>query len=331
MSCNYPRIVFQDINTHTGELVSTYSGKLYYDLDPEEAARHYAVLPAPCGHCAGCANDKARVWADRMVLELDHHHGKAIFVTCTYDDDHLPLVSAPDGAVYPTVSKRDAQLWLKSLRKKVRKELNPDLRLRYYLALEYGKAGWRPHLHAIIFGLSLSDFQDLDQLSVNEFGQPLYDSPWLSETWERGNISVAPVTYSTMSYCAHYTTKKMVRDSSSVPPFIDFVDPERALMSRRPGLGGYYLDDHPDLPLTGLISYSDGFLSDGKTISLPRYVLDKYRYDRSDEYDAARASRLEAAHGTASVELAATDQMPSDYYRSKDYALRQKLKLLHRD
>lgn len=60
----------------------------------------------PCKHCIGCHLDYARDWANRLLIELkDMKCG--IFLTLTYDNDHLPRTK--DGV--PTLSKRDIQLF----------------------------------------------------------------------------------------------------------------------------------------------------------------------------------------------------------------------------
>ena len=99
-------------------------------------------IPFPCGQCLACRINRRRVWTNRLLLEsLDHEHNS--FITLTYADEFLPI--SPTKPV-PTLCKRDAQLFLKRLRKRL------TFPIRYYLCGEYGGLNGRPHYHAILFG-----------------------------------------------------------------------------------------------------------------------------------------------------------------------------------
>ena len=77
----------------------------------------------------------------RMLHELSDYED-AVFVTLTYDEDHIPSNHS--------LKKSDLQKWFK----RVRKEIEPK-KIRYFACGEYGDKTQRPHYHAIIFGLSL--------------------------------------------------------------------------------------------------------------------------------------------------------------------------------
>lgn len=100
----------------------------------------------PCGHCRACRLRLRSEWSLRMVHELDSHRHLALFVTLTYDNDHLPS----DGSL----KVRDIQLFYKRLRK----ALGP-VKIKHYTCGEYGPRTMRPHYHAIIFGLNMSHAQ----------------------------------------------------------------------------------------------------------------------------------------------------------------------------
>lgn len=224
----------------------------------------------PCGKCIGCRLEYSRQWADRMILELDHSK-KAVFLTLTYNDDHVPVSVDENGEVKGlTLDKRDMQLFMKRLRKAY-----SDRELRFYGAGEYGSKTWRPHMHLIVFGLGLDDFnpKTLVKLGVNELHQPHYTCPEIQRAWSErkyievpvigkrgkhlkklkkeyyydpiGYVVVAEVSWKTCAYVSRYVQKKVYSDYQS---FLDKfgVAPEFSLMSRDPGLGAYFLDDHPD-------------------------------------------------------------------------------------
>lgn len=66
----------------------------------------------PCGTCHECIALRASDWGLRTQHELgDHNHNCC--VTLTYDDDHLPNILD---------RKRNFQLFMKNLRKKMKKK-----------------------------------------------------------------------------------------------------------------------------------------------------------------------------------------------------------------
>jgi len=105
-------------------------------------------LEVPCGKCLACRVKKRQEWAVRLLHELDSHED-SVFITLTYDNEKLPINER-----YPTLKKRDIQLFIKRLRKDLQKE---NRNIKYFFCGEYGEKTERPHYHAIIFGLSLTE------------------------------------------------------------------------------------------------------------------------------------------------------------------------------
>lgn len=222
------------------------------DLFYDNPGSFHALVP--CGRCMGCRLDQSRVWADRMLLELQDNDYKAIFVTLTYNNASIPhawhvgynrlpgdsefeyldedqswIASAAGSPT--TLSVRDTQLFFKRLRK-----FFPDRRIRYFLAGEYGPKTKRPHYHAIIFGLTLSDFSDLRVHDFNNLGQPRYKSATFQKIWSKGFCILAPVNWNTCSYVSRYTMKKIFK-SDNPSEFVGGRIPPFCTMSRRPGIG----------------------------------------------------------------------------------------------
>lgn len=256
MACFHPNYVFVKEGRFKFMGSSAYlkSSDLFYD--------HPGSFKAlvPCGHCMGCRLDHARVWADRMLLELKDNDYKAIFVTLTYNNQSLPRachigynqlpgesdesylyededwVAAAAGAP-ATLSVRDTQLFFKRLRKSF-----PERRIRYFLAGEYGPKTHRPHYHAIIFGLSLDDFKDCCILDFNNLGQPRYKSKKFQDIWSNGFCVLAPVNWHTCAYVSRYTMKKIYKSEKANAYATDQVPPF-CTMSRRPGIGLLHADE----------------------------------------------------------------------------------------
>ena len=67
------------------------------------------------------------------------------------------------------------------------------------------------------------------------------------EIWKLGNVAIADVSWQTCAYVARYCVKKL-GDDVSRETFESFgVLPEFSLMSRKPGIAGFYALEHPDL------------------------------------------------------------------------------------
>lgn len=284
MACYHPNLIKVVVDPATGSLQYNFCGSARY-LNPLDfgtrddlGTRGYYYMTVPCGKCVGCKLDYSRQWANRMILELKSNPD-AVFVTLTYDDAHLPIYTKdiwPDdpNAVeplcrrdYPTLSKRDTQLFWKRLRKHF-----SDRRIRYFIAGEYGPRTHRPHYHAIIYGLSLSDFKDLTLVKYNNLGQPLFTTPDLVDTWQNGHISVSACTWHTCAYTSRYCLKKAFGDNGKYGVVDSCVVPEFTLCSRRPGLG---LADYQSYIDSGNTTFAVDGRDGVYDVPLPRSMLRK--------------------------------------------------------
>lgn len=320
MSCYHP-LVLRRLATHDGLPAFTPDGKPAFKMisasevtfdDATDSLRYKLV---PCGHCIGCRLDYSRTWADRLMLELQYHD-VAWFVTLTYNDDNAPVSGVFDDDTGEwigglTLDKRDCQLFLKRLRKHF-----SDDRIRFYLAGEYGPSTFRPHYHAIIFGLHLDDLQPFSRSTL---GYQYFLSPVLSRIWSKGFVLVGAVSWDTCAYTARYVTKKYSGDLADqaygqfglVPPF--------SLMSRKPGIGRQYYDDHPDICRTGkaYISTEDG----SRTIRSPTYFNRLFAVDFPEEAEQNRLIRERMARHQVRAVSQRTDLATYSEYLSvcEDY------------
>ncbi|UPW41946.1 replication initiator protein [Dipodfec virus RodF1_63] len=256
---------------HNGSAVAADSS--FVSSNVRKIVRDFVQIP--CGKCIGCRLAYSRQWADRCMIELGYH-ADSWFVTLTYDDDHLPLAESidEDTGEYintATLKKRDIQLFFKRLRKNYKYD-NP---LRYYCAGEYGSQTYRPHYHAIIFGLKLDDLR-LYKQSLD--GYNYYNSSFVSRCWSKGHVVIGQVTWDTCAYTARYIMKKQYGDAAKIYEKYN-IQPEFTTMSLKPAIGRSYFDekmlenngDYISLLKSDIwISTSDG----GRRIKPPRY------YDR---------------------------------------------------
>lgn len=228
----------------------------------------YEFLTIPCGQCLGCRIDYSRQWACRMMLEHEYYPNSC-FVTLTYDDDHLidepvswnwidrngrlrAVLQQPNlvehidydtGEVctYKTLnrgSNSDLTLFLKRLRKHFESP-DPESRIRFFACCEYGEKSKRPHIHLILFNCDFPDKKFKER--SGKFGY--YISDTLADLWPFGYHLICDVSYETCAYVARYVTKK-AKGLDADEYRSHSMEPEYAQMSRRPGIGKHWFDDH---------------------------------------------------------------------------------------
>lgn len=264
MSCYNPKLMKCSMDPETGILKYTFCGSASLS-DPHEfgsiselSTKGFYYFVVPCGKCLGCRTDYCREWSDRMALELLDHK-KALFVTLTYNNENVPF--SDNGLM--TLSVRDCQLFFKRLRKKFE-----GVRIRYYLAGEYGSRTSRPHYHGIIYGIGLSDFPDIRLFGNNDLNDPYYTSKEFESIWSNGFVMMSDVNYRTCAYVARYVTKKQYRTTDELSTF--GVVPEFNLSSRRPGIG---LSHAGELVGSGLSRFSFWFSDGVHEMSLPKSLI----------------------------------------------------------
>lgn len=228
---------------------AAYIHYLRYATDPN-TGEYLEGIRVPCGKCIGCRLDYSRQWATRIQCEaLDYPDNSNWFVTLTYaqpgDPDYLGVyprsgVFNDDGALI--LQKEHTQDWMKRFRmthsRHVREVGDGDTGIRFYLAGEYGERTMRPHYHCILMNAELPD---LRQIGRNKLGMPLYESKMLTDSWGFGHVTIGKMSFQTAAYCARYTMKKA---TGGIPAEVLGLTPEFVNMSRRPGIGFRYFDEH---------------------------------------------------------------------------------------
>lgn len=275
------------------------------------------LFRVPCNRCIGCRLDYARQWSNRLVLELQDNPN-ALFITLTYNDQNVPISEKG----FKTVSVRDCQLFMKRLRKHF-----SDRKIRFFLCSEYGSTTLRPHYHGIFYGLSLSDFPDLEFYKFNKLNQPLYKSDLLAkEIWKNGFCTIGGVTRESCSYTARYMLKKL-KGPDSLFYSERAIAPEFTLSSRRPGIGFGYLESNPEF--TNEISVFDG----EKIVSfpMPKKLLEKYGQLHPDEYNTFKEARKVVATSAELLEYNKTDLDYLEYLDLKESAIYRKIKGISAD
>ena len=213
MSCNNPLLaVCLGINPDTGKKILRFEKQFdakgaidqkqesFFRLQQrerlEEVYGKENVLDIPCGKCIGCRLKYSRDWANRCLCELQYHKYN-YFLTLTYNDDCIPYGCDPKtGEVTaPTLRYRDLQLFWKNLR-------NNGKDIRFFACSEYGPTTFRPHYHAIVFGLELDDLVHYKTQYLGDQRVDYYTSEFINSCWydfdlnkSRGYVVIGDVTY----------------------------------------------------------------------------------------------------------------------------------------
>lgn len=248
------------------------------------------------------------MWSVRCVHEAQLWP-RNCFITLTYNDSHLPRPGSLD--------PRALQLFFKRLRKHMGS-------FRYYACGEYGDENWRPHYHALLFGL---DFDD-KVLFRERGGVRVYVSPTLTRIWGMGHCTVGELTQESAAYCARYTMKKVYGDQapfyySELDPYTGELVPlvaEFSRMSLKPGIGALWLaryqaDVFPD----------DFVVVKGKRMRVPDY------YDTLFERSSGEEALSEVKDRRKARALARAADNTPERLHARERVLKAKIKKLKRE
>lgn len=202
-------------------------------------------IDLPCRKCNECLLTMRREWTVRAIAE-GMNTDNMCFMTLTYNDEHLKMARTVDanGEIYlhPTLDHEHYQKFMRRLR-----NYYSDKKLRFFMCGEYGSRTFRPHYHAIIYGIGLKDIKDLKVWNRNKNGDLLYSSEWLSlNIWQNGHVIIGDCQVASCCYVAGYVDKKFNNIKGS--KFYEMTDiiPPYVKSSNRPGLGRNWFDDNID-------------------------------------------------------------------------------------
>lgn len=273
--------------------------KFYNRKDFEALVGYYGehiFQTIPCGQCIACRINYSQQWAERCYVESLNHE-KNCFLTLTYDDEHLPFSEFG----YPTLVKRDIQLFMKRLRKAI------DCKISFYCSGEYGDTTFRPHYHLLLFGYEPDDLVLFKWNRTNKEVYPLFNSKKIDELWGKGFVTISKLCGQTCLYTASYSVKKF---KISVKFFEHFKDksflsdveklnllqaegkiqPIFSLMSRRPSIARWKYDDsHYSIMLGDDIPES--------RLRRLRYYDKLFEVDHPDLWNQVQLFRQEQAKG----------------------------------
>lgn len=172
----------------------------YYAFTPDGVCVNvYSVYE--CGHCIECAKKKQTDIKNRMIMEQIGYDCPPLFLTLTYNPEHLPS----DG-----VCKRDVSLFFKRLHARLARA-GYNSSFKHICFSEYGSKSGRPHYHAMIFGLDYTQFPTLSRM------YEIFDKSWsLNPTRSEdgyvpiGFVYVKVADSGSFSYCSKYVAKDYI-------------------------------------------------------------------------------------------------------------------------
>ena len=264
-------------------------------LKPNSVEPEPRFFEVPCGKCAACLMSRRRDWIVRLKKEADASF-YSVFVTLTYDDEHLPVSG---------VSKEDVQAFFARLRDRLKKRY--EIKVRYYLVSEYGPTTYRPHYHALLF--------------FDGFVPEVADL--LLESWQKGYVYIGSVESRSIGYCAAYHITKGGYPENGNKPFV--------LMSRRPGIGDSYVRNRDVLyyHLPRLQGFDNKPIfsvpvGEGVHCHMPRFYRDKLFSKKEIEM---YKQDLESSFENSLYGVKKSDyQNSKDYYRVVDSRIRAYLR-----
>lgn len=282
MACFHPREI----------LVDSPKGRYTYlwTMTPEGYAKKvkkvgvalkYCVL-VPCGKCLACLAQQQSQWSFRIEQEVLYgDHPFALFVTFTYDNEHLPEDLS--------VSKTEVQKYLHDLRQNLHrryfdgadKETVPSV--RYYFCAEYGSKRGRPHYHAILMFNKSVDWRIIQS------------------SWSKGIVDIREFNSARAGYVAKYSVKQLD---------LDYEGRTRPFHLQSQGLGKTFINGKTLDSLKYNLYYRN--LS-GRKVKLPRYYIDKLgvtrKYTKVLHKDGSVTRKSESIHSYAYDVTVATSQM----------------------
>ncbi len=217
-------------------------------------------MDVPCGQCGNCLQKKANAWTFRLSIE-EKNSESAFFITLTYTDEKLYEQTGGVFEEYPSVEKRDLQLFIKKLRFFQSKNYPKRKKIKYYAIGEYGDKFGRPHYHVIAF--------NIDKLVVEK----------IDRIWNNGIVHVGSTTRQSINYVTYYIFKKM--ENKKLNAELGRKN-EFAIMSKELGIG-YMVNKKYHRDNKTFIAISNGQLT-----SLPLYYRKKF-FSRSERLNIANS------------------------------------------
>ena len=167
--------------------------------------------------------------------------------------------------------------------------------IKYFYCGEYGEETKRPHYHMILFGAPL-DIKQFYNWHVDMKHKKLHwKSKEIERWWNYGMVDIAEVEWNCCAYVARYCMKKLDQENDARIYAENGKIKEFIRMSRRPGIGMRYYDEHKQK-----IYENDEVIQktiQGKTSAFkpPKAFDKKFEEEFPEQFKMIKESRLAAA------------------------------------
>lgn len=290
-----------------------------------------------CWNCEACRAQRMKEWAIRCMAEASMWENN-YFLTLTYNDSNLVIneeITSPDtGCTYV-----DDGTWGATLVKEHLTKFNKDLRryfeyhydhkgIRFYNCGEYGGLYGRPHYHGIYFNLPLrADMLKPYKLTPEGW---LYKCDVIEKIWGKGFITVAEVNLATCNYVAGYVLKKLRNDWGKEYYYQEGRIPEFNNMSRIPGIGREYYEQHKKEIYENDEIIINGCNMGQHSLKPPKYYDNIYDIEYPTDMAAIKRHRQVLARTNMELEDKASTLNRAERYELKRNNLNDRTKILKR-
>jgi len=216
----------------------------------------------PCRQCYPCRINIGRQWTSRILLEQKYNPTYSLFVTLTYDNDHLPREIDVDGAPVESLKKKQFLQWINNSARK--------FPYRYLAVGEYGDDSGRPHYHMAAFPKYCVD--------------PYRAREVFDDLWPYGRTQVAEINDARAKYLAGYSVKKLT--SADDWRLKGNQQPEFRTSSKNPPIGAAcipFLVNHYRKSKNKELYKMRGDIDRTFTIARQPFTLTKYILDKTRE------------------------------------------------
>lgn len=249
----------------------------------------FKMMQIPCNHCIECESLRSLKTAVQLYCELLTVQTDSLFLTLTYDDQHLPKDAS--------VSKEHLRNFIKKLRHWLIKN-GQTAQFRYLSQGEYGGLTNRAHYHLCAFNICLDD-----QILYSDRGtHSVFESEVLNEMWTFGSIKISALTFESCLYTAQHHFKEKINDKTKVHlqpirhpvtnKLIRQRQSEFSTRSSRPGIGKTYFEKYHSDIFSGKELNDDCIIIDGQLKPVPAYFSKLLKQRDPALYDQIIENRL---------------------------------------
>lgn len=299
----------------------------------------------PCGKCLQCRVNYAQTWATRITVESQYHK-HSYFLTLTYKEEEVPVINTITGELYRqvrdpvdyvngkmyermTILKKDMQDFIKRLRDQAKRKDYMDegeKSIRLFYCGEYGPKTFRPHYHGIFMGFQIPDLKMIP--GSGKGGNVYFRSEWLESVWKHGAVIIGDASFQSAQYVARYAIKKQIDAGEIISENTGEtlkelyqkagIQPEFINMSKKPGLGSQYYQDHKEELYNGSGKI---YLKNGRIVGPPKYFD---LLQDAEQYQKERGEALRKLEEGMDVEEIAVPEMHSQAMKDKKKERRKK-------